>query len=92
MSIALDAGALNQPRFSTGSGSQAPRKYHLPSAQASTHAWLSSVWAQRGVYTCRAGMPTALSAATVKVLSSPQRPCAFFMQANGDSVRASDGV
>ena len=45
------AGALNQPKFNTGSGSHAPKKYHLPSTHASTHAWLSSVCAQRGVYT-----------------------------------------
>ena len=91
MSMAREAGALNQPRSSTGSGSQAPMKCHCPSAQASTQAWLSSVWAHLGVYTCRAGMPTDRSAATQKVDSSPQRPSAFIREASGDEVRASDG-
>ena len=50
----------------------------MPSAHASTQAWLSSVCAQRGVYTWRAGMPTARNAATANVLSSPQRPVAVF--------------
>lgn len=43
-----EAGALNHARLSIGSGSQAPMKYQRPLAQASTQAWLSSVWAQRG--------------------------------------------
>ena len=34
-----EALSLNHPRLSTGSGSQAPRKYQRPSAHASTHAW-----------------------------------------------------
>ena len=74
MSIPRDAGALNHARSSTGSGSHAPRKCHLPSTQASTQAWLSSVCAHRGVYTCLAGIPTERRAATVNVDSSPQRP------------------
>ena len=35
---AIGAGALNQAKSSTGSGSQAPRKCHSPSIQASTQA------------------------------------------------------
>ena len=89
--MAREAGALNQPRFRTGSGSQAPRNHHFPSAQASTQAWLSSVWAQRGVYTWRAGMPTLRSAVTQKVDCSPHRPRAFFTRFSGDEVRASEG-
>ena len=42
-------GAANHPIFSSASGSQAPRKYHFPSIHTSTHAWLSSLCAQRGV-------------------------------------------
>ena len=49
ISMARLAALVNQPLLSTSSGSQAPRKYHLPSHQTSTHAWLSSVCAQRGV-------------------------------------------
>ena len=82
---------MNQPRFSTGSGSQAPMNTHSPSAQASTQAWLLSWCAQRGVYTCRAGIPTLRSAATQKVDSSPQRPKAFFTEASGACVRPSEG-
>ena len=42
-------GMANQPMSNSGSGSQAPRKCHLPSTHTSTQAWLSSVCAQRGV-------------------------------------------
>ena len=36
--IALEDALVNQPLFRISSGSQAPRKYHLPSHQISTHA------------------------------------------------------
>ena len=92
MSIPRLAGALNQPKSSTGSGSHAPRKYHSPSTQASTHAWLSSVCAHLGVYTCLAGMPMDLRAATSSVDSSPQRPYAVIIVASGELVLESDGM
>ena len=41
---------------------------------------------KRQVYTCRAGIPSARSAATVNVDSSPQRPYAVLTDANGEDV------
>ena len=38
MSMPREAGALNHAMSSTGAGSHAPRKYHWPSAHASTQA------------------------------------------------------
>ena len=49
ISMARLEALVNQPRLRTSSGSQAPRKRHLPPHQTSTQAWLSSQWAQRGV-------------------------------------------
>ena len=46
---AREAAVVNHPRSSTGSGSQAPKKRQVPPHSASTQAWLSSQWAQRGV-------------------------------------------
>ena len=87
--MAREAAVLNQPRSRMGSGSQAPRKRHSPSHRASTQAWLSSQWAQRGEYTCRAGMPTLRRAETRKADSSPQRPLPLRNTVRGEAVRSS---
>ena len=73
-SMALEDAPANHPLFRSSSGSHAPKKTHSPSHHASTQAWLSSQWDQRGTYTCLAGIPRLRSTDTVKVDSSPQRP------------------
>ncbi len=80
---------LNQPRSSTGSGSQAPKNRHVPPHSASTQAWLSPQWAQRGAYTCRAAMPTLRRADTRKADSSPHRPLPQRYTVRGEAVRSS---
>ncbi len=79
----------NQPLSSVSSGSQAPKKCHLPWTYTSTQAWLSSQWSHQGVYTWRAGMPTLRNAVTAKVDSSPHRPLPQRYTVRGDAVRPS---
>ena len=88
-STAREAAVVNQPRSSTGSGSQAPKNRQRPSHRASTQAWLSSQWDHRGAYTCRAGMPTLRRADTRKADSSPHRPLPFRYTVKGEAVRSS---